>query len=91
MKKIVFLILLVASLISCKEETRDKVKDAGKAVGSEVKEAAKDTKAKVVKVIDTAKVKQKVNKVIEKGAEAVEKGANALERSAKKVKEKVKK
>lgn len=91
MKKIIFSIVLATTLFSCKEETRAKVKDAGKAVGSEVKAAAKKTEEKVVKVIDTAKVKRKVNKVIEKSAEAVEKGANAVEKGAKKLKENVKK
>ena len=81
MKKLLFPVLVVATMISCKEETRAKVKDASKAVGAEVKTAAQKTKAKVGKYIDTAKVKQKANKIIAKGAEAIEKGA-------KKVKEK---
>ena len=82
MKKILFPILVVATLISCQEETRAKVKDAGKAVGAEVKVAAQKTKAKVAKVIDTAKVKQKVNKAIVKGAEAIEKGAKTVKEKA---------
>lgn len=84
MKKIVFPILVAVTMISCKEETREKVKDAGKAVGAEVKVAAQKTKAKVAKVIDTAKVKQKVNNAIVKGAEAVEKGAKAVQEKVKK-------
>ena len=83
MKKIFFMAILAASIFSCQEETRAKVKDAGKAVGSEVKVAAQKTKAKVAKVIDTAKVKEKVNKAIEKGAEAIEKGAKKVKESAK--------
>ena len=82
MKKILFPVLVVATLISCKEETRAKVKDASKAVGSEVKTAAQKTKAKVGKYIDTAKVKQKANKIIVKGAEAIEKGAKKVKESA---------
>ena len=84
MKKILFPVLVVATLISCQEETRAKVKDASKAVGAEVKTAAQKTKAKVAKVIDTAKVKQKVNKVIVKSAEAIEKGAKKVKESANK-------
>lgn len=82
MKKILFSVLVAVTLMACQEETRAKVKDAGKAVGSEVKTAAQKTKAKVGKYIDTAKVKQKVNKVIVKGAEAIEKGAKKVKESA---------
>lgn len=82
MKKILFSVLVAATFMACQEETRAKVKDAGKAVGSEVKTAAQKTKAKVGKYIDTAKVKQKVNKVIVKGAEAIEKGAKKVKESA---------
>lgn len=82
MKKILFSVLVATTLLACQEETRAKVKDAGKAVGSEVKTAAQKTKAKVGKYIDTAKVKQKVNKVIVKGAEAIEKGAKKVKESA---------
>jgi hypothetical protein len=82
MKKILFPVLVVATLISCKEETRAKVKDASKAVGAEVKTAAQKTKAKVGKYIDTAKVKQKANKIIVKGAEVIENGAKKVKESA---------
>ena len=82
MKKILFPVLVIATLISCQEETRAKVKDAGKAVGAEVKTAAQKTKAKVSKYIDTAKVKQKANKIIVKGAEAIENGAKKVKESA---------
>ena len=69
-------------MIACQEETRTKVKDASKAVGAEVKTAAQKTKAKVGKYIDTAKVKQKANKIIVKGAEAIENGAKKVKESA---------
>ncbi|SEP76811.1 hypothetical protein [Flavobacterium urocaniciphilum] len=82
MKKIVGILTVSFLLIACQEETRAKVKDAGKAVGAEVKVAAQKTKAKVAKVIDTAKVKQKVNKAIVKGAEAIEKGAKTVKEKA---------
>lgn len=82
MKKIVGILTVSFLLIACQEETRAKVKDAGKAVGAEVKVAAQKTKAKVAKVIDTAKVKQKVNKAIVKSAEAIEKGAKTVKEKA---------
>ncbi|CAM4363620.1 hypothetical protein [Flavobacterium terrigena] len=84
MKKLLFPILVAATMISCKEETRAKVKDASKAVGAEVKTAAQKTKAKVAKVIDTTKVKQKFKTVVSKGAEAIEKGAKKVKESANK-------
>ena len=82
MKKILFSISLIVTMIACQEETRTKVKDASKAVGAEVKTAAQKTKAKVGKYIDTAQVKQKANKIIVKGAEAIEKGAKKVKESA---------
>lgn len=82
MKKIIFSVLVAATLIACQEETRVKIKDASKAVGAEVKTAAQKTKAKVGKYIDTAKVKQKANKIIVKGAEAIENGAKKVKESA---------
>ena len=84
MKKILFPVLVIATMISCKEETRSKVKDAGKAVGGEVKVAAQKTKAKLAKVTDTTKVKQKFKAVVAKGAEKVEQGAKKLKESANK-------
>lgn len=82
MKKIIALLIIGILVFSCQEETRAKVKDASKAVGAEVKTVAQKTKAKVAKVIDTAKVKQKVNKVIVKSAEAIENGAKKVKESA---------
>ncbi len=84
MKKILFPVLVVATMNSCQEETRAKVKDASKAVGAEVKVAAQKTKAKVAKVIDTAKVKQKFKAVVAKGAEKVEQSAKKLKETANK-------
>ena len=82
MKKILFSISLIVTMIACQEETRTKVKDASKAVGAEVKTAAQKTKAKVGKYIDTDKKKKKANKIIVKGAEAIEKGAKKVKESA---------
>lgn len=84
MKKILFTLIGLSLFLSCKEETREKVKEAGKAVGSEIKVASKKTKEKVGKYIDTAKVKEKANKIISKTAEAVEKGAKKVKESTSK-------
>ncbi|HOD10549.1 MAG TPA: hypothetical protein PLH25_05330 [Flavobacterium sp.] len=82
MKKI-FLSLTIATLLfSCKEETREKVKEASKAVGSEVKENYKKAKVKAAKVIDTTKVKEKVNVAIKKSAEKIEEGARKVKENA---------
>jgi len=50
MKNILFSVLVVATLISCKEETRAEVKDASKAVGAEVKTAAQKHKSQSRKI-----------------------------------------
>jgi len=82
MKKIIGALVIGPLVFSCQEETRTKVKEAGKAVGTEVKVAAKKTKEKVGKYIDTAKVKEKANNVIAKSAEAIENGAKKVKESA---------
>ncbi len=78
MKKIICTLLIATLLFSCKEETRDKVKEASKAVGTEVKENYKKAKIKASKVIDTTKVKENVKNAIKKGAEKVEEGARKV-------------
>lgn len=75
---------LITLLISCKEETREKVKEASKAVGTEVKENYKKAKIKASKVIDTTKVKENVKNVIKKGAEKIEEGAKKVKENASK-------
>jgi PBP1b-binding outer membrane lipoprotein LpoB len=84
MKKIIFSLTLATLLISCKEETREKVKEASKAVTSDMKIALDSAKVKAAKVIDTAKMKDKVKSAIEKGAEKVEQGAKKLKEAVKK-------
>ena len=81
MKKIILLSTFLFVFASCKTETNEKVKQATKAVSADLKEVADAAKVKALKVIDTAKVKEKVNKAIVKGAEAVEKGAKTLKES----------
>lgn len=83
MKHIIALGLLTV-LFSCQKETRDKVKDAGKAVGTEMKQGMDSVKKKAAKVIDTAKVKEKTKTIIAKGAESVENGAKKIKESTQK-------
>ena len=59
MKKIFLGIALVAVLLSCKEETKEKVKEASKAVGADLKQAADSAKVKAKKAIDSSKVGEK--------------------------------
>ena len=84
MKKIILTLAISTLLISCKNETKEKVIEASKAVSSDMKVALDSAKAKAVKVIDTAKVKSKLKSAIEIGAEKVEKGAKKLKESVKK-------
>lgn len=84
MKKILFGIAIATLLFSCKEETNEKVKAATKAVSSDLKQSLDSVKAKAIKVIDTAKVKQKVKGAIGKGAEKIEAGAKKLKESVNK-------
>lgn len=84
MKKIILSLALITLLISCKKETREKVKEASKAVGTEVKENYKKAKIKASKVIDTTKVKENVKNVIKKGAEKIEEGAKKVKENASK-------
>ena len=80
------LLLLTTVLIfaSCKNETKEKVIEASKAVSSDMKVVLDSAKVKAAKVIDTAKVKSKLKSAIEIGAEKVEKGAKKLKESVKK-------
>lgn len=84
MKKTITFVILVTALFACKEETNQKVKEATKAVSSDLKRAADSAKTKAYKVIDTAKVKAKFKNAVEKGAEKVEMGAKKLKESVKK-------
>ena len=84
MKNVIFFVMLIVVFSSCKNETNEKVKEATKLVSADLKEVADAAKTKAYKVIDTAKVKEKVNKAIVNSAEAVEKGAKKLKESVKK-------
>jgi hypothetical protein len=84
MNKITLSLAITFLFISCKEETNEKVKEASKAVSSDLKQAADSAKVKAFKVIDTAKVKAKAKNILAKGAEKVELGAKKLKESVKK-------
>lgn len=71
-------------LISCKEETTEKVKEASKAVGADLKQAANVAKVKAKKVLDSTKMGEKAKVIIAKGAEKVEEGAKKVKESVKK-------
>ena len=49
MKKIFLGIAIASTLLSCKEETKEKVKEASEAVGTDLKQAADSAKVKAKK------------------------------------------
>jgi PBP1b-binding outer membrane lipoprotein LpoB len=82
MKKVFLGIALVAVLLSsCKEETKEKVKEASEAVGADLKQAADSAKVKAKKAIDSSKVGEKAKNIIAIGAEKVEEGAKKVKES----------
>jgi hypothetical protein len=83
-KKVILFSVFLTIFISCKDDTREKVKEATKAVSADMKVVLDSAKIKAAKVIDTAKVKSKLKNAIEKGAEKVEEGAKKLKESVKK-------
>jgi vacuolar-type H+-ATPase subunit H len=84
MKKIFLGIALATMLFSCKEETKEKVKEASEAVGADLKQAADSAKVKAKKAIDSSKVGEKAKHIIAKGAEKVEEGAKKVKESVEK-------
>ena len=84
MKKTIYILMVCVLIVSCKEETAQKVKEATKAVATDVKINAKKVESKVVKVIDTAKVKKSMKKAVKYGAEKVENGARKLKENVEK-------
>jgi hypothetical protein len=81
MKKIILSLAFASLLISCKEETKEKVKEVSKAVGTDLKQAADSAKVKAKKVLDSSKVGEKAKAIIAKGAEKVEQGAKKIKES----------
>ena len=76
MKKIIVFLAAATLLFSCKEETKEKVKEATDAVGTEVKQSLDSVTEKAKKAIDSSKTKAKV--LIVKGAEKEEEGAKKV-------------
>ena len=73
MKKVILLSAFILVFASCKDETKEKVKEATKAVATDMKVVLDSAKVKAAKIIDTAKVKEKAKVIIGKGAEKLEK------------------
>ena len=82
MKKIILSLAVATLLFSCKEETNEKVKDATKAVTTDVKQSLDSVTEKAKKAIDTSKIKQKAKSLIIQGAEKVEEGAKKVKEEA---------
>ena len=80
MKKTLLGVVLVATLVmvSCKIETKDKMKDASEAAKTEMGAAIDTAAAKVDAAIDSTKVK---------AGESLEKGAAKMDAAGKKMKE----
>ena len=81
MKKIFSGIALAIIMVSCQEETKEKVKEASEAVGADLKQAADSAKIEAKKAIDSSKVGEKAKSIIAIGAEKVEKGAKKVKES----------
>ena len=84
MKRIILSLAIAVLVMSCKEETKEKVKEASKAVGADIRQAADSAKVKAKKVLDSSKVGEKAKEIVAKGAEKVEEGAKKVKESAKK-------
>lgn len=86
MKNIFATLGLIALLISCKPQTKEKLDDVKDAVGSEIKETIDSATIKAETTIDCTKIK-----VVSKIDTIVVKGAQKVEEAAKKVKESINK
>ncbi|MFM9988757.1 hypothetical protein [Flavobacterium sp.] len=86
MKKLILSLVIVTLIVSCKNETKDKVEVATEAVTSDVKETVDSAKIKTETVLDTVKAKTE-----ETLKNAVDKGADKVIDAAGKVKKEVKK
>jgi hypothetical protein len=83
MKKIIAVLTLTSIGFACKQETKEKVKEASEAVSSDVKVSIDSAKLKAKEVIDSSKVGEKAKELVIKGAEKLEEGAKKLKESAK--------
>lgn len=86
MKKLITVLALTALMASCKDETKEKLEDAGAAVIEDVKQNADTAAGKVKAEFDT--LKDKANARLDtakvKSAERMEAAAQKLKESAKK-------
>lgn len=80
MKNILLPLAIAILLVSCKEDTKEKVIVASQAVGAEVKESIDTVKVEAEKAIDTTTIKAK--ELIVKSAEKVEEGARKVKEKA---------
>ena len=81
MRKIIALLSITTLRLACKEDTKEKIKEASSAVSTEVKESIDSVKTKAEGVIDSSKVGAK--ELLVKGAEKVEQEAKKIKESAK--------
>lgn len=81
MRKIIALLAVITLGIACKEDTKEKIKEASSAVSTEVKESIDSVKTKAEGVIDSSKVGAK--ELLVKSAEKVEQEAKKIKESAK--------
>lgn len=86
MKKIILGVVLATLLISCKEETKEKLENARDAVGSEMKEAIDSVKIKTNMKLDSVRenAKNNMDSVKIKSAARMEAAAKNLKESVKK-------
>ena len=81
MRKIIALLAVTTIGMACKEETKEKLKEASAAVSTDVKESIDSVKTKAENSIDSSKVGAK--ELLVKGAEKVEQEAKKIKESAK--------
>ena len=81
MRKIIALLAVTTIGMACKEETKEKLKEASAAVSTDVKESIDSVKTKAEGVIDSSKLGAK--ELLVKSAEKVEQEAKKIKESAK--------
>lgn len=84
MKKVFLGLALAVLIVSCKEETKEKVGAATDAVVTDIKENVDSAKVKVENAIDSSKVKEKTKEIIVKGAKKVGEAADKVKEAAEK-------
>lgn len=82
--KIVLGLAFAALIVSCKDETKEKVGVATEAVVTDIKENVDSAKVKVENAIDSSKVKEKVREVVVKGAKKLGEAADEVKEAAEK-------